>query len=527
MSILTGLTSGVFDSLRVKNPSSGQYESVFPGGGGSADLSAYSTTTQVLSFIASSLSPYATSTQTNLHIANVVSTALTAYATSTEVDAAIAQALQAYVTSASLNAQLGSYVLTSTMTAALASKLDTLTASGIAQISGTGATRNIHVPNHPDLGAYALTSALESKLDTLVGNGCSITGTGSARTITVAAPDLSAYATTASLETYATLSYVQANFLSPLTGPSFTVGAGLTASLTANSVALSLNFTEVRPSLSLVDTNNAVKQLTFSGGELVWGGAPMATQAFLAGYAEPAFTAVAPLQKSVNLGNGTIELKLTQAYQDSKQDTLTSSSNISVDTLTTRALTASSGQVWFTGPTHSQMELVAASTSYFSYIDFSVPNIDYRGRILYNHSSDSFAVSVGVTTTALNITSTGLEANAYNSFSDLALKENIEAVDPALCSQIVSSVNPKTYTRNDLGTGYRAGFVAQDIDAVIPAKMRNIVGETEEDTGNGDSRTLKTVDYSRLSAILWGCCQDLMHRVDALAARVDALELAQ
>ena len=94
MSILTGLTSGIFDSLRVKNPSSGQYESVFPGGGGATtDLGAYSTTTQVLALVASSLSPYATSSQTNLSIASSVSTALLAYATSAEADAAVAQAL--------------------------------------------------------------------------------------------------------------------------------------------------------------------------------------------------------------------------------------------------------------------------------------------------------------------------------------------------------------------------------------------------------------------------------------------------
>ena len=94
MSILTGLTSGIFDSLRVKNPSSGQYESVFPGGGdGNGDLSAYSTTTQVLALIASSLTPYATSTQTHLSTASSVSTALLSYTTTAEADASHRQSL--------------------------------------------------------------------------------------------------------------------------------------------------------------------------------------------------------------------------------------------------------------------------------------------------------------------------------------------------------------------------------------------------------------------------------------------------
>ena len=64
---------------------------------------------------------------------------------------------------------------------------------------------------------------------------------------------------------------MQANFLSPLTNPlSFTVGSGLVATLTANSIGLSLNHSEVRPRVSLVDTNNAVKELTSSGANLLF-----------------------------------------------------------------------------------------------------------------------------------------------------------------------------------------------------------------------------------------------------------------
>ena len=118
-----------------------------------------------------------------------------------------------------------------------------------------------------------MNAALAGKLDTLTGSGCTISGVGAARTIAVLAPDLSAYATTASLETYAasTLNYVQANFLCPMTNPlSFTVATGLNANLTANSIALSLNYSEVRPRVSLVDTNNAVKELTSSGANLLF-----------------------------------------------------------------------------------------------------------------------------------------------------------------------------------------------------------------------------------------------------------------
>ena len=52
-----------------------------------------------------------------------------------------------------------------------------------------------------------------------------------------------------------------------------------------------------------------------------------------ADFCEPKFTAISPLQKTINLGTGEVELGLTQTFQDSKQDTLNINSNISVNTL--------------------------------------------------------------------------------------------------------------------------------------------------------------------------------------------------
>ena len=212
-----------------QKPFVGAIRSVFPGGGdGNGDLSAYSTTTQVLALVASSLSPYATSTQTNLSTASSVSTALLAYTTTAEADAAVAQALQAYVSSASLTSQLGNYTLTSAMNAALASRLAQLTGTGSVQITGTGASRNIHVP---DLGTYVTSASLASQLG---------------------------------------------NYLSPLAGGvCFTVGIGLNANLTANTIALSLNYTEVRPSLYLT-SGSGFKTLAACGDDLKWDGAPLA-----------------------------------------------------------------------------------------------------------------------------------------------------------------------------------------------------------------------------------------------------------
>ena len=126
-----------------------------------------------------------------------------------------------------------SEALPSATNAPLAGRLDTLVASGRVEVTGTGASRNIHAPElgvyatsaslTSQLGSYALTSAMNAalagKLDTLTGSGCTISGVGAARTIAVPAPDLSAYATTASLETYAALNYVQENLPRPMNNP--------------------------------------------------------------------------------------------------------------------------------------------------------------------------------------------------------------------------------------------------------------------------------------------------------------------
>ena len=88
-----------------------------------------------------------------------------------------------------------------------------------------------------------------------------------------------------------TNSYVAANFLSPLASGAFVVQQGLQAQLTANSINLSLNYSEARPQLYLIDSSNAIKQLTSSGNNLLWDGNILAKQSELQ-QLEPSFTAV-------------------------------------------------------------------------------------------------------------------------------------------------------------------------------------------------------------------------------------------
>ena len=81
-------------------------------------------------------------------------------------------------------------------------------------------------------------------------------------------------------------------------------------------------------------------------------------------------------------------------------------------------------------------------------------------------------------------------------------------------------MSSKTYKRNDRQGESRLGFIAQDIEAAVPAEWGNIVSTMEktidlEDPAS-ESITLKTLDYARLTAVLWQVCRNLDRRVKEL-----------
>ena len=78
----------------------------------------------------------------------------------------------------------------------------------------------------------------------------------------------------------------------------------------------------------------------------------------------------------------------------------------------------------------------------------------------------------------------------------------------------------KKYTRNDTGER-RHGFVAQDLEAECSDPFfAHSVGSIPATVDEGDdiegAAPIKTVDYSRLVALLWTTVRDLRNRVQAL-----------
>jgi len=104
-------------------------------------------------------------------------------------------------------------------------------------------------------------------------------------------------------------------------------------------------------------------------------------------------------------------------------------------------------------------------------------------------------------------------ASAYNYFSDASLKDDVLDVDESECVAMLEAVASKTYRRNDLDDeGRRIGFIAQDLRDNAPAAF-NVWAPT-----TADGVEILTVDYARLSAILWGVCRNLNARLAALEA---------
>jgi len=97
--------------------------------------------------------------------------------------------------------------------------------------------------------------------------------------------------------------------------------------------------------------------------------------------------------------------------------------------------------------------------------------------------------------------------------SDSRLKTNQQSMSTEDAMAILEAVEAKTYNRNDQNGAPKIGFIADDFQAACTGNFACLVGST---AGDEDTPPLKTLDYGRLSAILWTVCRDLRSRLTAL-----------
>ena len=90
----------------------------------------------------------------------------------------------------------------------------------------------------------------------------------------------------------------------------------------------------------------------------------------------------------------------------------------------------------------------------------------------------------------------------------------MQPLDAAECLTVAQALVPSKYIRTDLGElatnePRRIGFVAQNVQAALPATWSNIVGQSGFDGA-------LTLDYAKLTPVLCRAIQPLAARVAAL-----------
>ena len=127
-------------------------------------------------------------------------------------------------------------------------------------------------------------------------------------------------------------------------------------------------------------------------------------------------------------------------------------------------------------------------------------------------SSGSNATVLTFSSTNQNVTCAG----SFSSNSDRVLKDNETPITVREAGLIIDTVEAKKYTRNDTGE-HRHGFIAQDLEAACTGNFAPIVGSNPATDDEGEdiegAAAIKTVDYSRLVALLWTTVRDLRSRV--------------
>lgn len=112
--------------------------------------------------------------------------------------------------------------------------------------------------------------------------------------------------------------------------------------------------------------------------------------------------------------------------------------------------------------------------------------------------------------------------NSYGSISDIKLKENI--VDANSQWEDIKALRPVNYNFKEGQTHTQLGLIAQEVELVCPG----LVSETpdRDEDGNDLGTVTKSVNYSVLYMKAVGALQEAMERIEALEAKVAALESA-
>ena len=106
--------------------------------------------------------------------------------------------------------------------------------------------------------------------------------------------------------------------------------------------------------------------------------------------------------------------------------------------------------------------------------------------------------------------------------SDERLKTNIEDVETDFTS-CIKNVKVKTFKYKDdkYKTNDNYGFIAQELKEHLPKECKNIVKENKV---KNEDETFLSINYMKLSVVLWKCCQEQQSKIEHLEARLFEVE---
>ena len=132
----------------------------------------------------------------------------------------------------------------------------------------------------------------------------------------------------------------------------------------------------------------------------------------------------------------------------------------------------------------------------------------------WNRSAQTLDFNAPIDNTGLPITGNIFDTTV----SDERLKPNIEDVDTDFTS-CITNVKVKTFKYKDdkYKTNDTYGFIAQELKEHLPKECKNIVKENKDKTS--DDKFL-SVNYMKLSVVLWKCCQEQQSKIEHLEASI-------
>ena len=137
------------------------------------------------------------------------------------------------------------------------------------------------------------------------------------------------------------------------------------------------------------------------------------------------------------------------------------------------------------------------------------------GRVEYmrwNRTEQSLDLNAPIDNTGIAITGNIIDTTV----SDERLKSNIEDVDTDFTS-CIKNVKVKTFKHKDdkYKTNDTYGFIAQELKEHLPKECKNIVKENKV---KNEDETFLSINYMKLSVVLWKCCQEQQSKIEHLEA---------